>query len=235
MAMLEPISQLGLLPMPLGQGLNAPVSNGDIGRCIAAALVAPEKHGGHTYRPCGPELLSPLQIADGFGNVLRRPVRYQDISERMFLKAARSMGFPIGLISQLRIYFAEYRRGAFAAGAPNDAVLHLTGQDAEDFETTIRGYVQPGEFSTGLVPSIAQVRSTNRTAWNLLHALFSFAKLLLIPAPNVDRYENDHHFPRIRNLRMALENEAWISSHESPNAFGSADAEALTLENAAQA
>lgn len=220
MALLEPISQLGMLPMPLGEGLNAPVSNGDIGRSIAAALTDPAQHAGKTYRPCGPELLTPTQIADTFGNVLGRRVKYQNISEKMFLKATKAMGLPTGLLSQLRIYFAEYREGTFAAGAPNDAVPHLTGREPEDFESIVRDYVHRGAVSTGLVPSIVQLPSTRRTAGNLARALLNFSRLLLTRAPDVDGYVRDQQFPRVREARLALQDQTWVSSHDLPNAYG---------------
>lgn len=221
MALLEPISQLGLLPMPLGHGRNAPVSNEDIGRSIAGALSNPEKHAGRTYRPCGPEVLDPIQIADIFGKVLNRKVTYQDISERMFLKATKSLGFPNGLLSQLRLYFAEYREGAFGSGAPNDAVMYLTGQEPEDFETIVRRYIETGSISTGFLPSVSQVPSTQRTLWNKLRAITNFAKLLLTVTPNLERFERDQFFPTIRDARFALEYEPWKASHNRPNAFGS--------------
>ena len=225
MALLETVSQLGLLPMPLGNGANAPVSNGDIGRCSAAALADPDNHGGKTYRPCGPELLSPTQIADTFARVLNRKVTYQNISEKMFLKATRSMGIPIGLSSQLRHYFAEYRDGTFAEGAPNDAVKFLTGREPEDFETIVRSYVEYGKQPngmqlTGFLPSVNQVPSTHKTARNKIRALVNFGRLLFTKAPNVDHYEREQ-FPVISNARMAHEHQPWSQTHCVTNAFGS--------------
>ena len=46
---MEPIAQLGLFAMPLGDGLNAPVSNEDIGRVVSAILADPAGHEGRTY------------------------------------------------------------------------------------------------------------------------------------------------------------------------------------------
>ncbi len=48
MALLEPISQLGIFPMPLGEGRTAPVSNKDIARVVVAALTNPAPHIGKT-------------------------------------------------------------------------------------------------------------------------------------------------------------------------------------------
>ena len=60
---MAPIAQLGLMPLPLGDGLNAPPSNEDIARVAAAMLADPAPHIGKSYRPTGPELLSPKDIA----------------------------------------------------------------------------------------------------------------------------------------------------------------------------
>lgn len=221
MALLEPISQLGLLPMPLGRGRNAPVSNEDIGASIAGALCYPEKHAGRTYRPCGPVVLDPDQIAEIFGKVLKRNVKYQDISERMFLKATKSMGFPLGLLSQLRLYFAEYRKGAFESGAPNDAVVHLTGQEPEKFETIVRRYVKTDIISTGFLPSTRLDFYTQRSVRNKLRALTNFAKLLLTNTPDLEQFEHEQCFPTIRETCFALDYRPWKKTHDRPYAFGS--------------
>jgi NAD(P)H dehydrogenase (quinone) len=56
-------AQFGLLSLPYGTGLNAPPSNEDIARVVAEILARPERHAGKTYRPTGPQLLSPQEIA----------------------------------------------------------------------------------------------------------------------------------------------------------------------------
>lgn len=69
---LEPAAQLGVLPMPLGDGdvkKNAPPSNEDIAAVNVAALIDPASHAGKVYRPTGPELLSPNEIAAVMGKV----------------------------------------------------------------------------------------------------------------------------------------------------------------------
>ena len=116
---LAPIAQLGLMPMSLGQGLNAPPSNEDIAAVVVGALADPAPHVGKRYRPTGPRLLSPEDIAATFAKVLGRPVRYRDISERLFLKALRAQDRPPFAMSQLRHYVEDYRRNAFAIGAPD--------------------------------------------------------------------------------------------------------------------
>ena len=131
------------------------------------------------------------------------------------------MGLPLGLISQLRIYFAEYRDGTFAAGAPNDAVMHLTGREPEDFERIVRNYVEGSTGATGFLPSGNRIPATKRSPANRVRALINFARLLLTPAPNLDRYERIQQFPAISKPRTALQYEPWTQSHTSRGAFGS--------------
>jgi uncharacterized protein YbjT (DUF2867 family) len=78
MSSLEMIAQLGMMVMPLGQGLNAPPSNEDIARVVVGALTNPATLIGKVYRPTGARLLSPDEIAATFGQVLRRKVIYRE-------------------------------------------------------------------------------------------------------------------------------------------------------------
>jgi NAD(P)H dehydrogenase (quinone) len=71
-AVIRQAAQFGLLGLPLGQGLNAPPSNEDIACVIVACLVNPARHVGKAYRPTGPRLLSPPEIAEAMGNALGR-------------------------------------------------------------------------------------------------------------------------------------------------------------------
>jgi NAD(P)H dehydrogenase (quinone) len=66
------VAQFGLLSLPYGSGKNAPPSNEDIARAVAEILARPEGHAGKTYRPTGPELLSPQDLAAILGKVLGR-------------------------------------------------------------------------------------------------------------------------------------------------------------------
>lgn len=143
--MLDLVDQLGLLPMPMGPGdvaKNAPPSNEDIAAVNVAALLDPAQHAGKVYRPTGPKLISPQEIASAMGRALGRRVAYQDLSEDRFLKAMRAAGFPAPVFGQLLYYFREYRKGSFAIGAPNSVVPELTGRAAESFDAIAERYVQ---------------------------------------------------------------------------------------------
>src|SRR5579872_5507587 len=74
MAALEAMAHFGLMGLPLGNGLNAPPSNEDIARVIVGALTNPAPHIGKSYRPTGPRLLAPDEIAAAIGRALGRKV-----------------------------------------------------------------------------------------------------------------------------------------------------------------
>ena len=203
MYMMEPAAQLGLLPMPLGDGLNAPPSNEDIAAVTVGALIDPARHAGKVYRPTGPKLLSPNEIADTFGKVLGRKVRYQNISDAMFHKALRSRGFPAFLRTQLVYYVEEYRRDTFAAGAPSDAVQEVGGRAPEAFETIVRRYA-------------ARQPETVRTIGNKVKAALGFAKILITPEPDNMAVERNGDHVLISNPKFAPDSAEWRASHVQP-------------------
>ena len=203
MGVLEPAAQLGLLPMPLGDGdqtKNAPPSNEDIAAVSVAALVDPATHAGKTYRPTGPELLSPNEIAGVMGKVLGRKVRYMDVPEVMMLKALKVQGFPEAMPTQLRHYTQEYRRGTFAVDAPNTVVRDLTGREAENFETIARRI-------------IASRPEARRTLANRLRALRTFAGILMTSAVNADAIEQRRDHVLLQSSTFADESPTWRDTH----------------------
>ena len=203
---LEPAAQLGLLPMPLGDGderKNAPPSNEDIGAVAAGALMDPGTHGGKVYRPTGPALLSPNEIAQTMGRALGRKVRYQDISETMFLKALRAVpppNYSNTMLTQLRLYVEEYRRGAFAVNAPTDVVQAVTGRPAESFELIARR-------------EVARRPEAVRTVASRVRALANFVKIALARTPDVAAIERREVHVLIKDARYCGENPEWRESH----------------------
>ncbi|MFF4550073.1 NmrA family NAD(P)-binding protein [Streptomyces sp. NPDC001435] len=201
MAALEPIAQFGLMTMPLGEGRNAPPSNEDIARMVAALLADPGPHLGRTYRPTGPRLLSPQDIADTFGRVLGRRVVYRDAPAWMLAKVAKSLGYSDFDMAQLRWYIDEYRRDAFAVGAPDDAVLRLTGSPAEDFETTVRRYIDASP-------------DTRLTLASRPRALARLLRAMMAPAPDYRRYERTHDDQPSAHATLAADSTAWRDAHD---------------------
>jgi len=197
---LDVIAQLGVFPMALGQGRNAPPSNEDMGAVVAATLVDPAPHIGKAYRPTGPRLLAPEEIAATFAKVLGRDVKYSPSSVDMFVKAATVAGFPAHDISQVRLYFTDYQQDAFALGAPTNVVRELTGHDAEDFETICRRYV--GERPEA-IPTLG----------NKMGALGRLLRAMLMRTPDMDVFAREQNHPPLSDAVFAKGSQEWRSSH----------------------
>lgn len=186
MYLLPFIVQFGIMPLPLDHGLNAPVSNEDIARVIAGVLRDPAPHLGKTYRPTGPQLLSPQGIADVFATVLRRRVKALNVPVWTAPKALRAIGLDRFQQAQVIHYLAEYRRNAFAIGAPTDVVLRIGGQAPEPFEVIVRRY-------------LATRPNARRTVGAWMGALGDSLRLLVTPGLDLDRL-NRSWAPSLRRV-----------------------------------
>lgn len=206
---MAPIAQLGLMPMPLGQGRNAPPSERDTAAVAVETLIDPASHVGKTYRPTGPRLLAPEEIAGSFGRALGRDVHYRDISDALFAKAALAQGFPKWGISQIRHYVKEYRADSFALGAPTDVVLEVTGREPEDFDVIARRFV-------------AERPEAKRSLGNRLSAVATFLRALVTPVPRWDEYEQQQDHAVVRKPELAFESREWTETHGGALATGSA-------------
>lgn len=193
--------QLGLLPLPFGDGRNAPVAERDIARCAAALLDNPQSYFGTSWRPTGPELLSGYDVANILTEVLERKVRYQATSFRIFSKAARAMGFADFDSYNLRHYAQEIAAGAFAIGAPTDHVEQLTGAPAEPFQATASRYAQD---VSKLAPNMSET--------SLLGAMVFMVRMMLTPAPDFRDLEQSGRNARLMNSKLAHENPDWVRS-----------------------
>jgi NAD(P)H dehydrogenase (quinone) len=197
---LRPAVQLGLFPMPLGDGLNAPPSNEDIARVIVGALDRPDSHAGKSYRPTGPRLLSPEEIVAHIAEAAGRPIRYRPLSERLILKSVRADGWPAGPQTQFVQYLEEYRRGTFAVGAPTDAVRTVAGVEAEDFAATARRYV--GRDPVG-----------RPTLTGAIGAAAAFGKALLTKPIDPINEERKRDHALIRDGQLCQDSPEWRTSH----------------------
>lgn len=202
------VAHLGLLTMPLGNGdtkKNAPPSNEDIARVAVGALIDPATHAGKHYRPTGPELLSPNEIAAAMGRALGRKVRYMDISEKMLTKALRAQppsDYSEGLVSQLAIYADEYRRGTFAINAPTDDVERVSGQSAETFESIVR---RIAASRPDLQPNLIR----------RFGAMMGFIKILFTPALDPQKIQRDRDYVLLKNPKYSQETQEWRQTHSS--------------------
>jgi uncharacterized protein YbjT (DUF2867 family) len=200
---LPAIVHFGMLVGPWGDGLNAPPSSEDIGSVAAGVLAEPSAHIGKCYRPTGPKLISPSDVADVLTKVVGRKVKYQDSPPKMLLKAATAQGLKAFEIAHMRFYFEELRCGAFAVGAPTDHVQEICGRPPEPFETIARRYIaQPDLIAPGL------------RAGTKLGALAFMVKMMLTRAPNLDRWERERGHPMLREPLLAHDSRDWREAAE---------------------
>jgi uncharacterized protein YbjT (DUF2867 family) len=200
MAALEPMAHFGLMGLPLGKGLNAPPSNEDIARVVVGALANPAPHIGKSYRPTGPRLLSPEDIAGAIGKALGRKVTYQDVPMKLFLKVAKSLGIGEFVIEELSYFLRDYQRNAFGIGAPTDAVLEVAGVASEPFEEIARRYVAASGFG-------------KRTFRSNLTAVHNLVAGLLTSAPTPSDIAHRLHLPKLNHPMLAADSAPWRATH----------------------
>lgn len=205
---LDMAAHLGIFPMPLGDGnvkKNAPPSNEDIASVVVGALIDPATHAGKTYRPTGPELISPNEIAAAMASVLGRKVKYQDVSERMMLKSLKALppsNYSEAAVSQLKIYVDEYRRGAFAVNAPSECVESVGGRRPESFESIVRRYVAE---RPDLAPNLGRK----------LKAVGGFLKILATRPPSVKAIETNKDFVVLEAPKFCQDDADWCDAHQT--------------------
>ncbi len=196
-------AQLGVWPVPMGEGRNAPPSNEDIARVAVGALFDPCRHAGRVYRPTGPELLSSEEMSDAIGEAVGRRVRHIDVSLQTFLKALRVMGPRAGideaLMAEVRWYYEEGRLGTWELGVPTTHVRDVAGVEPEDFATIARRY--------------ASRPDAERTAGNLARALWDFARIGATPAPRLDRFVQDKRQPVPTEPELSVLSDVWAREH----------------------
>lgn len=197
-------AHLGVFPWLYGDSRNAPPSNEDIARVGVAALMDPARHAGKSYRPTGPELLGARDMAKAIGRAVGQSVRVVPMQTWLFMKAARMGGLPIDLISGIRYYIDDHKRGAFEVGAPTTDVLDVTGQPAEDFETIARRY--------------AALPRNHRTLNNRLRQFAEFVITPLSPGFDLDRYDRELRRPFPSAPQFAPESRVWLREHAMPHA-----------------
>ncbi len=201
MLALPVIKHFGMFVAPFGDGKNAPPANEDIARVISTVLMNPTDHIGKNYRPTGPEILTPSDIADIYTRVLNRKVKYKDVPYSMFVKAALAQGFSLMEISQVRYFAQELKHGVYETGAPTDHVEEVTGQKPETFENTTRRYFQE--------PSLIHADLKIGTK---LQAMAFMMKMLLTRVPNLDDWEHKHGHPLLTDPVFPQDNDEWLLS-----------------------
>ena len=192
-------AHLGIFPWMFGDSRNAPPSNEDIARVAVAALIDPVRHAGKSYRPTGPELLGAEDMARAVGRAVGRSVRVVPTPMWLFMKTARMGGLSIDLMSNVRYYVDDHKRGAFELNAPTSDVLDVTGRPPEDFETIARRY--------------AEQLGDTRTLGNRLR---QFAQFIIAPfSPGFDfvSYDRELRRPFPSEPQFAPDSNIWRREH----------------------
>ncbi len=195
---LPTIIHFGQMLAPFGEGLNAPPSNEDIARVATATLSDPATHISRSYRPTGPELISPQDIAGILSNVLERKVTYKDVPFKAFNKAAVAQGFPVSDIAHIHYYAEDLRNGAFAVGAPTDHVRQVTGVEPEGFESIARRYTQN--------PSLIHPKLDTGSRIGAIRFLL---KLIATPPADLEAWERDRGYPLLNDPTLAQQSAEW--------------------------
>jgi NAD(P)H dehydrogenase (quinone) len=200
-------AHLGVFPWIYGDSRNAPPSNEDIARIAVAALRDPARHAGKSYRPTGPKLIGSKDMAAAIGRAVGRSVKVVPAPAWLFMKSARLSGLPIDVISAVRYYIEDHKRGAFEHGAPNSDVLDVTGQPAEDFERIARRY--------------AALAHNRRTLGRWLREFGRFLIAPLSPGFDLDRYDRELRRPFPSQPQFATDSGTWRREHGAPESHSS--------------
>lgn len=134
------VMQFGELRLPLGDGINVPPTNNDIGRVAAGILVDPAPYAGQRLRPTSAAEVTPDDLAAALGSALGKPIPYVAIDNDEFVATIQAAGMvPDTVIEDLVFYADEYRAGTFSIGGPTNIVESVGGQPPEDLEDFYRG------------------------------------------------------------------------------------------------
>ncbi|GCE08134.1 NmrA family NAD(P)-binding protein [Dictyobacter aurantiacus] len=208
-------AQFGQLSLPYGFGLNAPPSNEDMACVVAEILTRPEGHAGKTYRPTGPKLLSPQEIAATLGKVLERKVTYRNAPMWMVSKVMRGR-LSLYALAAYSQYVIDYQKNTFGVNAPTDVVRRITGREAEDFETIARRYVA----------TTPEVRPGFAIQFKLMLGMIIS---LLRPAPKTVPHLALDEFSDGSHVVFSADSPEWHQSHEPQGHEPSAEQPAFRL------
>lgn len=115
----------GLMQLPAGQGATSFIDARDIAEAAAAALVRDDVNG-RAFNLTGPQALGYAQAADMLSTALQRPVRYEAVSDELFVNQMQQAGLPADYAQFLAGIFHPVREGWTAL--VTDGVQQLTGR-----------------------------------------------------------------------------------------------------------
>jgi uncharacterized protein YbjT (DUF2867 family) len=132
LAVLEPIREQGILPVPAGDGAVAMIDPRDVA-AVGAVVLLGAGHAGRTYRLTGPEPITYARIAELLG------AEYVDVPPEAARRKLEATGMPDWLVDHLDRAFALIRSGAMAE--TTDVVRAVTGRDPRGFAAFARDRV----------------------------------------------------------------------------------------------
>jgi uncharacterized protein YbjT (DUF2867 family) len=109
----------------------------DLAEVAARALLSPELTG-QKLRLTGPQSLSHKELVDIIGNVIGRPLRYQEIPAVAFTQGLTQRGFPQPFVDAL---VARYARGIGPAETVTDEVQRILGRPARTYAEWVADHV----------------------------------------------------------------------------------------------
>lgn len=133
------IRSKGLFEMPQGRGAVSCIDVRDIAAVAVAALMDP-CHRERSYELTGPEPLANDDVAEILSEVVHRPIRYVDISERQARDAMLGQGTPVWLVEVLLELYAISRAGM--AASISSAVQELLGRPPTRFRQFAADYAE---------------------------------------------------------------------------------------------
>jgi NAD(P)H dehydrogenase (quinone) len=118
----------GTLPLPFGTGRHAPIAADDQARVIANILAAPSQHGGQTYELYGPKEMTFAEMAKEVGQLLGKPVRYEQMDVPRLRELTTRNGRVLGdfFWQHLTEIAIDHQQGVFAG--TNDVVERIGGR-----------------------------------------------------------------------------------------------------------
>ena len=200
------VANLGVFPNVFGDLENAPPSNDDMARVIAAVLADPETHAGRRYRPTSAAVVSMAEIAAAVAKATNRPVKVQDLPPKMFLKAARAAGAGDFEITNVRHYIADGKLGVFGINAVTAGQGQLTGQAPDTIGAIADRY--------------ASASAAQRTLGNRLREMAGMIRVLTARPLDADTYDRRQAFPQPQHPLLAADSPTWAREHAHQSGSG---------------
>jgi uncharacterized protein YbjT (DUF2867 family) len=139
------IRSQGAFHAPMRGGAMAMVDARDVASVAVVALTA-AGHEGNTYVVTGPEPLAFVDAAQQLSVVLKRSIRYVDVSPEQARNGMLAAGMPEWYVEDMLGFYAFYATGAGAV--VSDVVPRIVGQPGRSFRAFVEDYRDTFHAST---------------------------------------------------------------------------------------